>query len=125
MSFRSGRSAFALHFVKLAVLITLAISSFSIVESQTFRGGINGSVTDQSGAVIPGAQVQVTNDDTDASRTAESSSGGEYSFQDLPIGSYTIKVVASGFQNLKVSKVPVSAGTIYSLPLKLSIAQTA
>ena len=93
--------------------------------AQTFRGGINGSVTDVSGAAIPNAAVQAVNDATGLAHSTVSSSAGEYSFEDLPLGAYTVTVTASGFQTLKVDRVPVSAGSLYSLPLRVSVAAQA
>jgi outer membrane receptor protein involved in Fe transport len=98
---------------------------FPSAYAQTFRGGINGAVTDQSGAVVPAAQVEATDSATGVSHTTITSSGGEFSFQDLPLGSYQVSAVAAGFQKVKVDKVPVTAGTIYTLPIRLNVAQTA
>ena len=95
------------------------------LQAQTFRGGINGTVTDQSGAVVPAAQVEATDTATGVAHTTITSSGGEFSFQDLQLGTYTVSATAAGFQKVEVEKVPVSAGAIYTLPIKLSIAQTA
>ncbi|MDI3253456.1 MAG: carboxypeptidase-like regulatory domain-containing protein [Bacillota bacterium] len=92
---------------------------------QTFRGGINGVVTDQAGAAIAGAQVTATADDTQVSHATVSSSAGEFVFQDLPLGSYTVTASASGFETLKVGKVMVTAGTLYTLPMKLTVASQA
>jgi outer membrane receptor protein involved in Fe transport len=103
------------------MLVALPAKSFG----QTFRGGINGTVTDQSGAVVPGAVVEAADTATGVSHRTISSTGGEFDFQDLPLGTYVISVSASGFQTAKVEKVPVSAGKIYTLPVKLNIAQTA
>jgi hypothetical protein len=95
------------------------------LQGQNFRGGINGTVTDPSGAVVPGAAVQAASAGTGVVYKAVSSSGGEYQFQDLPIGSYVVTVMAAGFRTEKVEGVPVSAGTIYTLAVKLSITATA
>ncbi|MBV8436157.1 MAG: TonB-dependent receptor [Silvibacterium sp.] len=96
-----------------------------IARSQTFRGGINGVVTDQSGAVVAGAQVTATDTATGVEHATVTSSGGEYSFPDLPLSSYTVTADAPGFQKVQVSKVEIKAGSIYSLPIKLSVAQQA
>ena len=93
--------------------------------AQTFRGGINGSVTDASGAAIPNAGLQAVDDATGVTHSTLSSSAGEYSFVDLPLGAYTVTATATGFQTLKVDRIPVTAGSLYSLPLKLSVAQQA
>jgi len=121
MSFRSRRVLFSgwIAFVS-AVLLT-----FPPLQAQTFRGGINGIVTDQSGAVVPAAQVEATDIATGVAHTTITSSGGEFSFQELPLGSYLVSATASGFQKVKIDKVPVTAGTIYTLPIKLSVAQAA
>ncbi|MBB6145072.1 outer membrane receptor protein involved in Fe transport [Silvibacterium bohemicum] len=95
------------------------------LRAQTFRGSINGVVTDQSGAVVAAAQVEATDVATGIAHTTITSSGGEFSFQDLPLGSYSVSATASGFQKIKVDKVPVTAGTVYTLPIKLGVAQTA
>ena len=112
------RSVFTALLLVLAVLLALPASSFG----QTFRGGINGSVTDQSGAVVPGAAVEATESATNASHKTISSSAGEFSFQDLPLGAYEISVTATGFKAEKISGVKVTAGVIYTLPVKLAIA---
>jgi hypothetical protein len=101
------------------LLLTLGAAS---LHAQTFRGGINGTVTDQSGAAVPGAIVETVNDGTGVSYKAISSSGGEFVFQDLPLATYTVNVTASGFETEKIQGVPVSAGVIYTLPVRMRVA---
>ena len=108
---------------KLLVCLLLLLSVASL-HSQTFRGGINGTITDQSGAVVAGAIVGLVNNATSVSYNAVSSSGGEFLFQELPLGKYTITVTASGFRPEKVDSIPVTAGVIYTLPVKLNVAST-
>ena len=115
---RVTRSVFIALLSMLAVLFAGPLGSFG----QTFRGGINGTVTDPSGAVLPGASVAAVEVATSVSHKTISSSAGAYSFQDLPLGVYTVTVTASGFEEAKVEKVPVTAGVIYTLPVKLSVA---
>jgi hypothetical protein len=120
MLHRHARSVFA-GLIRMLFVVSVIQTG---VYAQTFRGGINGTVTDQSGAVVPGADVTLTNMGTAATSKAVSSSAGEFSFPDLPVGSYQIGVTAAGFKAVSVEKIPVSAGTTYTLPLKLSIATT-
>jgi len=103
----------------LAFAALFALPTASL--GQTFRGGINGTVTDQSGAVVPGATVEAVDTATSVSHKTITSSAGEYSFQDLPLGAYTVSVLASGFKTENISKVPVTAGVIYTLPIKLAV----
>lgn len=118
MNDRHTRSVSTVVLVALAALFALPAASFA----QTFRGGINGTVTDQSGAVIPGATVEATETATNSAHKTISSSAGEFSFQDLPLGAYGISVSASGFKAEKISGIPVKAGIIYTLPIKLAVA---
>ena len=58
--------------------------------AQTFRGTILGSVTDSSGAAVPGATVTIKNLDTGLVRTVTTSDDGSYSAPELPIGNYSV-----------------------------------
>ena len=106
----------------LAFLIFISFSGNSF--GQTFRGGINGTVTDQSGAVVAGATVEAVETATGVSHKTVTSSAGAYVFQDMPLGTYNIKVTGQGFKQGVVSNVPVTAGVIYTLPVKLSVEST-
>src|SRR5438477_11746470 len=93
------------------LILFVAVAGWS---QHTFRGGINGVVTDQSGAVIPGATVQITNSATNVTLTTVSSSAGEYAFPELNLGKYDVVVSATGFKTEKVVGVPVSAGQLFT-----------
>jgi outer membrane receptor protein involved in Fe transport len=103
--------------LSLLVLCTLAIPAFA----QTFRGGINGAVTDSTGAVIPNAVVVATDLATGIVHHTTSSSAGEFLFQDLPLGTYNISVTVPGFSTAKYDKISVEAGITYTLPVKLAV----
>ena len=90
---------------------------------QTFRGGIQGIVTDQSGAVLASAVVKAANQATGLTYATLSSSAGDFAFQDLPLGEYSIRVSQDGFESMKINDVRVSAGAIYNLPVKLDVAR--
>jgi len=102
----------------LALLALLSIGS----TAQTFRGGISGAAIDQSGAVMAQIPVTATNQDTGLKYQAISSSAGEFVFQDLPLGSYTVTASAPGFKRVEIKGVVVSAGKIYNLPIRLAVA---
>jgi hypothetical protein len=89
--------------------------------AQTFRGAINGTVTDPSGAVVPNAQVKATEAATGIDHNAVTTNDGQFSFQDIPLGFYKVTVTAPGFPPYAVDKVEVVAGTIYTLPVKLTM----
>jgi hypothetical protein len=100
----------------LVVLALLGVAAYA----QTFRGAINGTVTDPSGAVVSGATVKATNSATAVAVTAVTTSDGQFSFQDLPLGTYKIEVSSAGFRPVAFDNVTVTAGGVYTLPVKLS-----
>ena len=106
-------------FVGLFLLLAFVLP----VNAQTFRGAINGTVTDPSGAVVPAAHVKATNKATSIDYATESTSDGQFVFQDLPVGSYKVGVSAAGFPTLEVDNVSVAQGAIYTLAVQLKISQ--
>ena len=68
------------------------------LNGQTFRGTILGTVTDTSGAAVPGATVTIKNVDTGLLRTVTTSDDGSYSAPELPLGAYDITVEKQGFK---------------------------
>src|SRR5438477_12600059 len=108
------------------VLVVLVVLSLAVgVTAQTFRGAINGTVTDPSGASVPNAAVKATESATGIDHNTVTTSEGQFSFQDIPLGFYKVTVTASGFPVYTVDKVEVIAGTIYTLNVKLSLQQQA
>lgn len=103
------------------LLVFLLALSAQAAGAQTFRGGINGSITDTTGAAVSGAGITATNTGTGVKITGLSSSNGNYLFDDLPLGDYSITVSATGFAITKVDNVNVSAGVLYTLPVKLTV----
>ena len=106
----------------LAVLFLVLVFD-SPANAQTFRGAINGTVTDPSTAVVPAAHVKATNKATSIDYATESTSDGQFVFQDLPVGTYKVTVTAAGFPTLEVDNVSVAQGAIYTLPVQLKISQ--
>ena len=74
------------------VVFALTLFAGTSTFAQTFRGTILGSVTDSSGAAVPGATVTIRNVDTGLVRTVTTSEDGSYSAPELPIGTYSVSV---------------------------------
>lgn len=106
---------------RLVVAIVIMLSLAVAASAQTFRGAINGTVTDPSGGVVPNASVKATETATGIDHTTTTTGDGFFSFQDIPIGFYKVTVTATGFPVYTVDKVDVVAGTIYTLQVKLSL----
>jgi Flp pilus assembly protein TadG len=79
------------------VYLTLALGSVSFVQAQTSSGSIQGTVTDASDAIIPGATVTITNPVSGLSRSTTTDSTGHYQFTNLPFNPYHLVVAATGF----------------------------
>jgi Carboxypeptidase regulatory-like domain/TonB dependent receptor/TonB-dependent Receptor Plug Domain len=78
--------------------------------AQVDTGSILGTVTDQTGAVITGAKVTLTNEGTGASLASTTGSDGGYKFSPVRLGSYKLEVVFQGFQTTTTSGVVVDIG---------------
>ena len=110
---------------RLQGVIVVLVLAMAAGYGQTFRGAINGTVTDPSGAVVPSAMVKATNLGTGTSYSMATTTDGQFAFQDLPLGTYKVSVSAKGFRDVAVDKVAVTAGSVYTLPLKLAVGQEA
>jgi hypothetical protein len=104
----------------LVVLTLLVAAGYS----QTFRGAINGTVSDPSGAMVSAANVRATNIATGVTLSTTTTSDGQFAFQDIPLGTYKIAVSAAGFSSVTTDNVNVTAGTPYTLPVKLKVGET-
>ena len=104
---------------QLVLILGMAICVTS-AWAQT-SGTILGSVKDQSGAVLPGASVTVTNTETGISRTATSGAKGEYRFSAMPNGAYAVKTELSGFRAEVRTGVTLSVGQEVVVDMTLGI----
>lgn len=107
------------------LVIVLMVLTFGMPGyAQTFRGAINGNVRDPSGAVVASARVVAENIATGIEHTTVTTSDGQFVFQDLPLGTYKITISASGFAIFTADNIAVTAGTIYTLRVRLTLAET-
>ena len=106
-----------------AFVIGLFLSA--VCFAQTFRGGVAGTVADQSGAAVANAAVKLVGTDTGLTRNAQTTSAGEFAFQDLPLGTYSLTVTQAGFQTQTVTGINVEAGKVFNLQATLAVATQA
>jgi len=99
--------------------IVLCLASATVL-AQVESGSIAGSVTDQTGALVPGAMVSVKNLGTNAERTAHTSGEGAYTMTGLEPATYEVKVTGAGFAPY-TAKVEVTVGGHVTLDAKLSV----
>jgi len=79
-------------------LAALLLAAFALVYAQSFTAGVRGTVTDQSQAAVPAAQVVITDADRGTSQTTVTDAVGRYTFTALPPGNYVLTVEAQGFK---------------------------
>ena len=85
--------------------------------SQVNTGRILGTVTDQTGGVIAGAMVTVTNSATGVARNLVADQAGEYVAPNLNPGTYTVRASASGFQTFQRQNVALDLGRMHESTL--------
>lgn len=104
-------------------LLPLALILFcsAMLPAQTFRGGIQGTVSDSQGAVVPGADVTVSNLETGFNRSIKSDPSGDYFFTELPIGNYQVKAVKAGFRDQTVIDVKVEVSSNSRVDFRLQL----
>ena len=109
---------------RLIFSLLTAIVAFTVAANcQTFRGAINGTVSDPSGAVVPSAQIKATEVATGVVHDTVTTGEGQFAFQDIPLGLYNVTITAKGFRPYVADKVQVAAGSIYTLAVKLSVGE--
>ena len=119
------RSKYRLKF-NFVTAFWVALAFTHLTSGQTFRGAINGAVLDPSGAAVSNATITATQDATGIAHRAVSSSSGDFSLPDLPLGIYTVVVSgASGFQDTKRAHVEVAVSTVTTLSVTLGVAAQA
>jgi hypothetical protein len=82
---------------------------------------VRGTVTEQSGSVIPGASVELSNAQTGFSRTTHSAGDGVYQFQNVPPGTYSLTVKATGFEVSRLDNLQLLVNTPATADIALHI----
>ncbi|HTB96316.1 MAG TPA: TonB-dependent receptor [Terracidiphilus sp.] len=104
----------------LSILALVLLFSTASCYAQ-FNAGIQGTVQDTKGAVVPNASVTLINDATGIKQTTLSGSNGVYRFTSLAAGSYTVSTAVQGFSSF-TSSVVLTANQLFDVPLVLAVA---
>ena len=115
---RTSAAAIPLAALAPAVLIMASAPVFAQATAQ-----VTGTVTDPTGAIVPGSAVELKNTDTNALRTITANSDGIYTFSDLQPGAYRLTVTSSGFSPFNAD-VTVTVGGHFSVDAKLSVSNS-
>ena len=96
----------------LTILVAAIISTAMAFSQGTDLGTIHGTVTDASGGVISGAQVEVTDLTTNIVRTIKTGTAGDYDASGLRTGKYKVTVSVDGFASAQVLDIEVRSGSL-------------
>ncbi|MDT5156942.1 MAG: hypothetical protein QOH51_1299 [Acidobacteriota bacterium] len=107
--------------IAFAFLLLTLCASGSLAQTQITTGVIQGTVEDAQGAVVPGANVEVRNVDTNLTRTLATDDSGRFVFLQLPPGPYTLTASKQGFATLKQEQFTLTVGQSANLDLKMKV----
>lgn len=98
----------------------LLVASFCVC-GQTPTGTLQGTVSDESGALVSGAAVTVSNTNTNEAKKLETDSGGRYVVPFLTPGTYTVSIEAKGFNSAKESNIKIDVSQTRAVNFTLSV----
>ena len=101
--------------------LALALSFTQVLAAQAGRGGISGTVSDSSGAMVAGASVSATENATGAKLTTVTTDAGVYSFVSLAPGTYELSANAQGFGTVLQKDVSVTVDQVSTVNFKLTV----
>ena len=106
-----------------ACAVTLCLPLFSSIQSkaQTLYGSVVGTVTDNTGAAVPDAQVVITDTQTNDARTVVTDNGGVYTVSTVPPGNYLVAITKQGFEGYKTKGVDVTANNVVRVDAQLQV----
>jgi carboxypeptidase family protein/TonB-dependent receptor-like protein len=118
-SIGQSKHAMALLVLCVAFLLLMPQAGYSQANTATFYG----TVTDPTGAVVPGATVTLTQQATRVNITKVTDSGGDFAFTFVPVGIYTLSIKAKGFNSYENTGIGLSAGQQVRQAFKLQLGE--
>ncbi len=111
----------ATKFGMFAVCLFSMLLLVANVLAQETTGGLQGTIKDPSGAVVPNATVELTGTSLIGKKSLETDNSGQYHFANLPPGMYTVTVKAQTFSELKRDGIVIEVGHLPTLDLTLAV----
>jgi hypothetical protein len=106
------------NFRFILAVLTLCLFAASAF-AQSNAGSLNGTVVDQSGAVVANATVVITDNGTNKERTLQTSGEGTFTVPQLEVGTYTVKITAAGFKSYTATQLKIDVAQPYTLNVAL------
>lgn len=110
--------------VGLALGVLLSVPSVQTMRAQSTFGSITGIVKDPSGAVVPEAEIEVSNEGTGNLRKTSTSSAGVFNVPNLDLGLYKVRVGGKGFNSYERAGLRLTANQIINLDVQLTLGGT-
>src|SRR4029077_18601721 len=120
------RKVLSFNASKLSLLIYILCGVFACLvfaagASAQSTASVSGTVQDPTGAAVAGAQVKITNTDTSAARSTQSSDTGAYNFPSLAIGPYKLEVTKDGFTGYAQTGIVLQVNTSPTIDVTLQV----
>jgi hypothetical protein len=106
-----------------ALTLWIPLNLTPCAQAQQTLGGITGSVSDETGGVLPGTEVTIVGDQTKLTRTQKTNANGIYEFVNLPIGTYTLTFTHDGFETQRIPSITVQADRTATVNAVLPVGQ--
>ncbi|MBV9081169.1 MAG: carboxypeptidase regulatory-like domain-containing protein, partial [Acidobacteriaceae bacterium] len=106
---------------RIALMLAFVLACPALEFAQTTFGSITGTVTDSTGAVVAGAQVQATEKQSGYSYQTQTTGDGVYTIANLREGSYTVTAAAPGFEETKVADIQLVSREVRRLDLQMQV----
>ena len=112
-----------IRLIALGLPLMLILASVALAQTQITSGVIQGTILDEQGGVVPGANLEVRNTDTNFSRTLSTDGDGRFVFLQLPPGHYTLTVSKQGFATLVQENLILTVGQAIALTLNMKVSR--
>jgi hypothetical protein len=116
-----NRRVFSAHSLLLALLGVFLLAVTNLSFGQDTNASLSGTVSDPSGAVIPGANLTLTNVATGFQSKFVSDGAGEFSFNNLTPGKYDLTATASGFKQTDQKGIELAVNQTARLPVHMPV----
>src|ERR1051325_1465310 len=96
--------------VRMLLALAVSLAAADAAWAQRTTATLGGIVTDTGGGVLPGALAELTNEGTGAVASLVADERGEFIFNFIPVGSYTLHISLAGFSTLEATRIAIGAG---------------
>ena len=120
----AGRNHRGVSFIALSALLCFLALALALpvgLQAQDVKGSIRGTVTDEQGSSVAGAEVTITDPTTGYTRTTTAGDDGVYNFPDLPLGNFNIRATHTGFKATETTGISLHASDslVFNIALKV------